>query len=90
MRRLLRCVGLWLAQLGGYAAPVCAKPHLPEEDDIDAARRIVADVEMRFPTWPGPLKSREALRALLNVYPTSATRDLNLLIELALQGGGRR
>lgn len=74
--------GLWLATRGGWAP--CALPHLPDDSQIDLARHIVRDVAARYPEAPGPAKSREALRALLNLRPEAKTRDLNLLIELAL------
>lgn len=83
-----RClvVGLWLARIGGWTpAPPCALPHLPPDSQVDLAKQIVADIDARFPEWPGPLKAREALRVLWNLRPQAHTRDLNLLIELALQ-----
>jgi len=64
-------IGLWLAKI-------------PPSDEVESARMIVEDVEKRFGTWSGPLKAREAQRSLLNVFPQATTKQLNLLIELAL------
>lgn len=81
----LVCVGLWLAHLGGWApTPPCARPHLPSDALMDVARAVVANVEKLMPDAPSEVKRREALRSLLNVAP-AGERDLNLLIELALQ-----
>jgi hypothetical protein len=82
-------VGLWLARLGGWRpaeppAP-CALPHLPADTQVDLVRQIVQDIEQRYPSTPGPVKAREALRVLLNLRPQAREKDLNLLIELALQ-----
>lgn len=79
---LIRC-GLWLAKLGGWAP--CALPHLPSDDQVELAAKICADVQQRFTEAPGEYKRREALRVLMNLRPEAATKDLNLLIELALQ-----
>jgi len=83
LKRLCVVVGLFIARLGGWTP--CALPHLPSDEMVDQARAIVKDIETRFPHMPGPLKSREALRCLLNLHPNVGTRDLNLLIELGLQ-----
>lgn len=83
MKSLLIRMGLWLARLGGWRP--CALPHLPEDSQVDLARQIVRDVEQRFADAPGAFKAREALRVLLNLRPEAKTKDLNLLIELALQ-----
>lgn len=78
--------GLWLARYGGWKPePPCLLPHLPLDPQIDIVRGIVKDINIRYPGNPGPLKSREALRVLLNLWPNARERDLNLLIELALQ-----
>jgi len=85
LQTLLITVGLWLARRGGWTpTEACALPHLPHDDQIALAKAIVRDIDARFPQMPGPAKAREALRALLNLRPEAATRDLNLLIELAL------
>lgn len=77
--------GLWLARLGGWQPePACALPHLPSDALLDVAKAVVANVEKLMPDAPSEVKRREALRSLLNVAP-AAERDLNLLIELALQ-----
>lgn len=78
-------IGLWLAQWGGWVVPVCTLPHSPTHDRIAHAQRLVADVEQRFGRSPGEFKRREALRVLLNQFPQATERELNLLIELALQ-----
>ena len=65
--------------------PPCTLPHLPADEQVELARRIVQDIAIRFPEAPGPVKAREALRVLLNLRPDARERDLNLLIELALQ-----
>jgi hypothetical protein len=83
LKRLCVAVGLFIARLGGWTP--CALPHLPADEMVDQARVIVRDIETRFPQMPGTLKAREALRCLLNLHPNTAMRDLNLLIELALQ-----
>lgn len=88
IQRWCVAVGLWLAGLGGWTpAPACARPHLPDEDQIALTRLVVADIDARFGSAPGPVKAREALRVLLNLVPQASTRDLNLLIELALVEG---
>jgi len=78
VKRWLVGVGLWLARLGG------GRPW-PDDAQIALTRQIVADIEQRFPEAPGPVKAREALRVLLNLRPAAKVKDLNLLIELALQ-----
>jgi hypothetical protein len=86
LRKWLVTFGLWLAGLGGWTpTPPCALSHLPVDEEVELARQIVADVERRFSTAPGAFKAREARRVLLNLRPDAATKDLNLLIELALQ-----
>lgn len=76
-------VGLWLATWGGWRP--CALPHLPGDPLLESARALVADVDTRFAGTSGDFKRREALRVLMNQQPTAPTRDLSLLIELALQ-----
>jgi hypothetical protein len=83
MKRLLVRFGLWVASLGGWTP--CRRPHLPADDQVEMARAIVRDIQQRFPDTPGPVKAREALRVLLNLRQGASSRDLNLLIELALQ-----
>lgn len=79
-------LGLWLARLGGWTpTPACTQPHLPDDEQLALAKAIVADIAARFGDAPGGIKAREALRVLLNLRPEARTRDLNLLIELALQ-----
>jgi hypothetical protein len=79
-------VGLWLAGLGGWTpTPACTQPHLPSDEQVAMVKTIVADVAARFTDHSGAFKAREALRVLLNLRPEAKTRDLNLLIELALQ-----
>lgn len=85
VKALLVRFGLWMAAMGGWSPlPPCALPHLPEDTQIALAKQIVLDVEQRFSASPGPVKAREALRVLMNIRPEASTRDLNLLIELAL------
>lgn len=81
-------VGLWLARAGGWTpiAP-CTRPHLPSDELVDMAQFAVSEVERALSGQPGPVKSREALRMLQNLLPERTTRDLNLLIELALARG---
>jgi hypothetical protein len=83
MRQYLIRFGLWLAGLGGWTP--CARPHFPDDSQIDLARQVVRDVAERFADTPGAFRHREAQRVLLNMRPGASTRDLNLLIELALQ-----
>lgn len=85
-------IGLWLAKVGGWAPvpippppPPCPLLHLPADSQVELVRAIVQDITERYPESPGPVKAREALRVLLNVRPGARERDLNLLIELALQ-----
>ena len=85
VRIMLVAVGLRIACWGGWRPAVCIRPHLPVDSQVDLVREIVADIDQRFPHMPGPLKAREALRVLLNVRPDARVKDLNLLIELALQ-----
>lgn len=88
-KRLAVRVGLWLAQWGGWreAAPTppCALAHLPNDDQVELVRALLADIRERFMDVSGDYKRREALRVLLNIRPQAKERDLNLLIELALQ-----
>ena len=83
LKTLLITLGLWLARRGGWTP--CALPHLPSDEHVALAKAIVADVQQRFGQAPGEFRRREALRVLLNLQPEAATRDLNLLIELALR-----
>lgn len=83
LKALLITVGLWLAQRGGWTP--CAVPHLPSDDHVALAKAVVADVQARFGHTSGEFRRREALRVLLNLRPEAATRDLNLLIEVALR-----
>jgi hypothetical protein len=81
-------LGLWLARLCGWTPiPPCRRPHLPEDDLINIAAFAVSEVERAKAGEPGPVKAREALRVLMNLLPERSTRDLNLLIELALARG---
>lgn len=73
--------GLWLARKSGWT-PI---PTMPPPAMVEVAKSIVANVEARFPHESGLYKQREALRVLMNVHPQARTRDLALLIELALQ-----
>jgi hypothetical protein len=82
-RRMLTGLGLWIARRGGWRP--CGLPHVPSDSQIDLVRLIVQDIEDRFPSTSGQVKAREALRVLLNLRPQARERDLNLLIELALQ-----
>lgn len=85
VRRQFVRLGLWLAALGGWTVPVCQRPHVPDEAEVAHARVVVADVQQRFADTSGEYRRREALRVLLNHYPQARERDLNLLIEVALQ-----
>lgn len=88
LRNLGIALGLWLARLCGWN-PVqpCRRPHLPDDALITVAMGVITEVERAKAGEPGPVKAREALRMLLNILPERSTRDLNLLIELALQRG---
>ncbi len=78
--------GLWIARVAGWVQPPpCSRPHLPDDSQVELARQIVQDINARFEHSPGPVKAREALRCLMNIRPEASVRDLNLLIELALQ-----
>ena len=85
IKRWLIVVGLWIAGLGGWRP--CAKIHLAGDDLLQLARKVCEEVEMRFPQYSGELKRREAQRMLLNILPTALAREVNFLIELALQPG---
>lgn len=80
---LLVRFGLWLASLGGWAP--CQRSHIPEHATIDYARAVTQAIDDTMSTSAPEVKRREALRVLLNYYPQHRERDLNLLIELALQ-----
>lgn len=78
-------LGLWLARFCGWTPiPPCTRPHLPADELVDIAVFAVQEVERAKRGEPGPVKAREALRVLQNLLPERSTRDLNLLIELAL------
>lgn len=79
--------GLWIARICGWTAepPLCPRPHLPDDPHVELARTAVQEVARCHSEAPGPVKAREALRMLQNQLPHARTRDLNLLIELALQ-----
>jgi hypothetical protein len=83
--KMLVKFGLWTARLGGWKQPRCTRPHLPEDDQVEMVKTICEDVRNRYTDAPGDIKRREVLRVLLNLRPTARERDLNLLIELALQ-----
>lgn len=72
-----------LAQWLGYGP--CLRPHLPDDPQLALAKAITAEMNVRFAGVSGDYKRREALRMLLNIHPHARERDLNLLIELALQ-----
>lgn len=86
-------LGLWLARFCGWT-PIppctrphlrpCTRPHLPADELVDIAVFAVQEVERAKRGEPGPVKAREALRVLQNLLPERSTRDLNLVIELAL------
>lgn len=82
-------LGLWLARRCGWT-PVrpCTRPHLPDDSLIAVAQFAVQEVDRALGDSPGPVKAREALRMLQNIMPERGTRDLNLLIELALSTKG--
>lgn len=84
MRAYIVRFGLFLAKLGGWVEPVCEKSHLPSPELLNHAKMVVAEVETKFGEASGEYKRREALRVLLNQF-NEPTRDLNLLIELALR-----
>jgi hypothetical protein len=80
-------IGLALATWGGWTLPIpppCALRHLPSGDQIDLARRVVAQVGEKHAGLSGPLKAREAQRMLLNIDASLTPRQCNLLIELGL------
>lgn len=85
VKRWAVLVGVWLATWGGWTPAPCSRAHLPADEALELVCAVVRDIAARFPEAPGPVKAREALRVLLNVLPAMRTRDLNLLIELALQ-----
>lgn len=78
--------GLWIARVCGWTPPPRALPLLLDGSQVDLARAAVREVARCHPDTPGPLKAREAQRMLLNTLPSRRVRDLNFLIELALQG----
>jgi hypothetical protein len=83
LRLLIIRFGLWVARLGGWLP--CQLSHLPEDELLTTSVAITQQVEEKLQDAPSDVKRREALRMLLNVYPSRKTRDLNFLIELALQ-----
>jgi hypothetical protein len=86
LQRHLIVFGLWLARLGGWTVPVCPpcpRAHIPDVP-FDVIR-IVSEVEAKHAHQPGVIKSREALRVLLGLYPHQPVRNLNYLIEAAVQ-----
>lgn len=85
-RDLAIAFGLRLARIAGWTPPICARPHLPDGTQVELARAAIREVARCHPLEPGPVKARDALRMLQNQIPDARTRDLNLLIELALQG----
>jgi hypothetical protein len=84
MRNLLIRFGLFIARKAGWSESPCSLEHLPSPDLLNHVKMVVADVETRFSQTSGDYKRREALRVLLNQF-NKPTRDLNLLIELALR-----
>ena len=89
MKTLMVRVGLWLALRGGWRpappTPPCTRAHLPDDHQVELAKRIVADIAERYPSADGGQRRRSALLALMNIRPEARERDLNLLIELGLQ-----
>lgn len=84
LKALLVLVGLWLARLGGWTPPgPCTRAHVPEP--LDDVQFVVNEVEAKLQGQPGEIKRREALRMLLNVQPGKSIKDLNFMIEQALQ-----
>lgn len=90
MRQTLRSLGtrfgLWIAQMAGWTPPLLSAPsHLLAGPQVELAVSVVLEVQRAMGEAPGPVKAREALRMLLNAFPQAKTRDLNFLMELALQ-----
>ena len=87
LQRLVCQFGLWIARMSGWTPPPppCARPHLPDDPQVELARVCVREVQRALPEAPGPVKAREGLRMLQNHFPQGKTRDLNYLLELALQ-----
>ena len=87
LRSLGSRFGLWIAQMSGWTPPpmISAPSHLLDGPQVELAISVVQEVQRAMRDAPGPVKAREALRMLLNAFPQAKTRDLNFLIELALQ-----
>lgn len=85
IKRWLVTLGLGMARAGGWTPPECPRRHLPDDAALEVVRKVVIAVDQRLPRSSGPIKSREALRTLMNMEPGVPTRDLNFLIELAVQ-----
>ncbi len=85
MKTWLIRVGLWLAGLGGWTPPVCARTHAPDTPLLATAQRLVAWAEETCPGTSGEHKRHQVYARMLRVHPAASRRDVALAIELALQ-----
>lgn len=78
MKKILQRFAVWLAKRLGVV--LVARP---TEAYLAAAREFTQHVNDSNEPWEW--KHRQCIRAMLNRFPNSRVRDLNLAIEIAVQ-----